>query len=570
MVVIRVKHRPSAKLTVYGEFVPVSDRQVGMKVEEVVTHEKAKEICRDKTNPTKPWMEGEPIEMGDGWTRFAFNRDKKGWHYGWASNKHTCNANHALQAYVMEDLGEDKLIVKGVYQSPQFTLFCRRRRRFALVPLAPTAPPSDRQRQRIAQQKRTKENEEQSKDKSKQGNSKKRPPQTAENEPPNKTAMIDMDEEQDENARENKERRLRRIRIERILREIARSAATRTRQVVPVSRPCSPALSITDVASTTTSEELNMTRSRGGSNFSDYFDNFLGESLLEYIDIDMDDIAAYSEASVLTDRVRVIEELAAYLLEERGFSEAIYKLSKVKHTFANESDKNEAYDCFVLVISSYLNQFLEKKSMTLEDFDALFPLEPSCDLDHISRVVKQVTHSDDEDDEPKKDEEDKPLLTTDFIGLEKMNGSWILDKDDIGVIRETAGYNSVLRKALSFMEKQFHVTLKGFLLSVNLQSGLMSSGSMKIVLDGEEHSWGMRMPLLEGLVSIWKYRAWVTEGVIHHIHETSQGYNTRMRRKMWVSEDDFLNIDISLENFNNDVGKWEVVANALQRAKRCK
>ena len=164
MIVIAVSHDPKLNLTSFAEFVPIIEKgNAGLKLEEEVNLNKALEICRDKLNPTKPWIEGEvldQVEQSDGkvLTRFAFNRDKKGWHYGWASNKHTCNASHALQAYIMQKKDPNTLVVKGVYQSPTFTLFCRRRRRFSMVPSAPVAPPASKKRSssgRARQKKRT-------------------------------------------------------------------------------------------------------------------------------------------------------------------------------------------------------------------------------------------------------------------------------------------------------------------------------------------------------------------------------------------------------------------------------
>ena len=115
---------------------------------------------------------------------FGFNNDLKGWHYSWASNKHTCDSEHALVVQVYKTTSQKscatcstklvaghkvccgkclknvycsnlcaesgdhdgcvggkraKIECVGVFRSTPFSLFCRRRRRFALEPTAPVS-----------------------------------------------------------------------------------------------------------------------------------------------------------------------------------------------------------------------------------------------------------------------------------------------------------------------------------------------------------------------------------------------------------------------------------------------
>jgi hypothetical protein len=65
--------------------------------------------------------------------QFELNRKKKGWHYGWTANKHSCNTLHCLRVYVLCKLPglPDTLLCKGSLSSPTFVLYCRRRRRFS-------------------------------------------------------------------------------------------------------------------------------------------------------------------------------------------------------------------------------------------------------------------------------------------------------------------------------------------------------------------------------------------------------------------------------------------------------
>jgi hypothetical protein len=131
-------------IKVLAEFIS-SDEQstTGLKIGQTVDPSTFPQFIRDEHDPTKPWMEGAITSRTGNSTIFTFNQSKKGWHYGWASNKHSCNSEHVLQAYVLEKISPSSplLIVRGIFPSPAFMIFCRRRRRFALTPTAPIAPP---------------------------------------------------------------------------------------------------------------------------------------------------------------------------------------------------------------------------------------------------------------------------------------------------------------------------------------------------------------------------------------------------------------------------------------------
>ena len=88
---------------------------------------------REKDKPLQPWLKGTEDESTMEYTRFSFNKAKRGWHYGWASNKHTCNARHVMCAYVFTRSG-DYMKCVAKFHSPPFMLFCRRRRRFTMAP----------------------------------------------------------------------------------------------------------------------------------------------------------------------------------------------------------------------------------------------------------------------------------------------------------------------------------------------------------------------------------------------------------------------------------------------------
>lgn len=147
--VSRPKGESGNTLYCWAEFVKCGP-PVGLKVGERSSLSELVKKERSKDEPTKPWVKGERLteKCTDLVAVFEFNKDRRGWHYGWASNKHTCNAEHCLQGYVLQTVspGSDEVVCRAVFQSPRFMLFCRRRRRFTMVPSAPVAAPLKRQR----------------------------------------------------------------------------------------------------------------------------------------------------------------------------------------------------------------------------------------------------------------------------------------------------------------------------------------------------------------------------------------------------------------------------------------
>jgi hypothetical protein len=120
---------------------------------ERVPLQRLQQMERSKEEPIKPLVRGERLDekCTDTVSAFEFNKERRGWHYGWASNKHTCNAEHALQCYVFQPTADpSQLLCRLVFQSPTFMLFCRRRRRFTLAPSAPNATPSRRGQKKAA------------------------------------------------------------------------------------------------------------------------------------------------------------------------------------------------------------------------------------------------------------------------------------------------------------------------------------------------------------------------------------------------------------------------------------
>jgi hypothetical protein len=116
---------------------------------EHVPLQRLQQMERSKEEPVKPLVRGERLDdkCTDTVSAFEFNKERRGWHYGWASSKHTKNDEHALQCYVFQPTADpNQMLCRLVFQSPTFMLFSRRRHRFTLVPSAPCATPRSRRK----------------------------------------------------------------------------------------------------------------------------------------------------------------------------------------------------------------------------------------------------------------------------------------------------------------------------------------------------------------------------------------------------------------------------------------
>eukprot|EP00924_Labyrinthula_sp_SR-Ha-C_P007917 snap_masked-scaffold_41-processed-gene-0.11-mRNA-1 protein AED:0.47 eAED:0.47 QI:0/0/0/0.5/1/1/2/0/823 len=144
-----------SQLVFYGQFVPddepaapaefppeeklttksgrIKTKPVFIRLDTILSRTELERNTRTKTDLAKRLILG---EWCDGIV--SFNRTKKGWHYGWVANKHTCDFKHKFRAYAFEVCEGKKKFLKcvSVVDSPSFTIFCRRRQR-ELVPNLP-------------------------------------------------------------------------------------------------------------------------------------------------------------------------------------------------------------------------------------------------------------------------------------------------------------------------------------------------------------------------------------------------------------------------------------------------
>ncbi|EQC38207.1 hypothetical protein SDRG_04634 [Saprolegnia diclina VS20] len=84
-------------------------------------------------DPLLPYFAGHNMQTSS----YYFNPAKKGWHYGWMSNKHSSDREHVLCVHVLEEVSDSFGQCLDSLSSPPFTVHCRRRSKTD-SPVAPT------------------------------------------------------------------------------------------------------------------------------------------------------------------------------------------------------------------------------------------------------------------------------------------------------------------------------------------------------------------------------------------------------------------------------------------------
>ncbi|EQC42835.1 hypothetical protein SDRG_00554 [Saprolegnia diclina VS20] len=83
-----------------------------------------------------PWYVADMVSPG----AYSLNSRKRGWHYGWTSNRHMADTSHVLSVYVFERNKATRdccfWTCVGVGWSPPFQLYCRRRAKARMEVLA--------------------------------------------------------------------------------------------------------------------------------------------------------------------------------------------------------------------------------------------------------------------------------------------------------------------------------------------------------------------------------------------------------------------------------------------------
>lgn len=552
-VYIRLKTLEGDNLLCYAEFLK-SDEPKPISIGHSIPIADAEEFSRSKEEPLKPWIKGAFSQVANGVTVFEFNREKRGWHYGWASNKHTCNSSHILVAWIFErgHSNPNMLICRGFVESPPFMLFCRRRRRFTLVPSAPIAEPRK-------SKSTSKEDEEDD---------------------------FDEDEDDDEYQTEEEEEEV----------KPTRKRANTQPKVVPKPKKVQTVNSKTTKRSNNSATVTN-TKERGLDVFPAMSDAFaLGESaldrnrvdallsllhtawrkmkiaesnitqpttplaiasqsdaefyqMLEFLsgDFDVDglglDIAATSTSSSSTATTTIsntipkhveqnseveeievdndTEALAKYLLDEPDFRQSVLWL--------RGQGAQPDFNAFIGILRDHIQKYMKFRFWTVADIDRLI-------TNSSVSVVPVVKH-----------EASTPWMiggeefswtgasatpgsprefAVDAYLIPNITGVWKQTRESqlaMEQVRESSGSSWVMSKLFEFMESKFTIQQHGLEMSCRL----WPMPALKFLLDGEEHPWGIRLPLFQ---PNWTYRAWTDGKVITLQHQID---NRRLTRKYW-------------------------------------
>ncbi|KDO24034.1 hypothetical protein SPRG_10822 [Saprolegnia parasitica CBS 223.65] len=107
-----------------AEFVPVfkGAPQSTLSIGHMYALETLRAQANKDADPLLPYFAGHSMQ-----TSYYFNPAKKGWHYGWMSNKHTSDREHVLCVHVLEEVSETFGQCVDSLASPPFTVHCRRR-----------------------------------------------------------------------------------------------------------------------------------------------------------------------------------------------------------------------------------------------------------------------------------------------------------------------------------------------------------------------------------------------------------------------------------------------------------
>jgi hypothetical protein len=122
------------------------------------------------------------------------------------------------------------------------------------------------------------------------------------------------------------------------------------------------------------------------------------------------------------------------------------------------------------------------------------------------------------------------LLLTSGAMVPDISGGWRQTRESqarMEEMRQKSGSGWVTSKLFEFMESKFTIQQDG----LQLECRLWPMPALKFVLDGEEHPWGIRLPLF---TPSWTYRAWIDASSIVLQHEIE---NRRLTRYYWCNDE---------------------------------
>jgi hypothetical protein len=548
-VYIRLKTLEGDNLLCYAEFLK-SDEPKPISIGHSIPLPKAEDFSRSKEEPLKPWIKGAFSQVANGVTVFEFNREKRGWHYGWASNKHTCNSSHVLVAWIFEksNSNPNMLTCRGFVESPPFMLFCRRRRRFTLVPSAPIAEP---RKSKSALKADDEEDEDDLDD--------------------------DDDEEEEEEVKPTKKRSAQPAVVPKPKKTQVTSSKSTKRNIMSSSSAHAksqqgldvfPAMSASFALGDSALDknrvdallsllytawrkmkisENNVSQpaaplaiaSQSDAEFYQMLEFLSGDFDVDGLGLDLAATSTSSSSTAVTTPSNTVvkheqpseveeievdhdtEALAKYLLEEPDFRQSVLWL--------RGQGAQPDFNAFIGILRDHIQKYMKFRFWTVADIDRL--------IANSSVSAAPMVKSEPSTPWIIGGEEFSWGGTTAAPGsprefavdaylIPNITGVWKQTRDSqlaMEQVRENSGSSWVMSKLFEFMESKFTIQQHGLEMSCRL----WPMPALKFVLDGEEHPWGIRLPLFQ---PNWTYRAWTDGKVITLQHQID---NRRLTRKYW-------------------------------------
>lgn len=204
---------------------------------------------------------------------------------------------------------------------------------------------------------------------------------------------------------------------------------------------------------------------------------------LEPLCVDMTDL----DTGEWFDKARVIEELAQFMVEESSFTRAIEEVlgGKAVKGLSFEQKKRKLFDSF----AQQLESFLDKFAMSLEALDLLLaPCSPPAPA--AERMCSQISlYSSVQPCRP---------VHHNSEPLSKLSGRWRRTKetlDNMESIWLMLGLPWLIRRALHRIEHVFEIHLAQHMLEYRTPKKLMFNGVVQFKLDGRVHPFMVSPPL---------------------------------------------------------------------------
>jgi len=123
------------ELVAWGRFDTLEPQCNDISVGCIVEQSSIVSLGRKRGQPCLPWYSSKVSNRkssakGKESMTFEFNSEYQGWHYAWAATKYTCESEHVFRSYVFTVLPDGKYLCLGIFDSPSFMIYCRRRQRF--------------------------------------------------------------------------------------------------------------------------------------------------------------------------------------------------------------------------------------------------------------------------------------------------------------------------------------------------------------------------------------------------------------------------------------------------------